>query len=351
MSVNKEKMNEIFGNLNKKNPVAILQHKYPDPDSLGSAAGFAILLKEVYGLNSKIFYEGGISHPQNKTLKNILHIQLEDAKNFNSNKSSAIVILDSDLTNTGLKDRIDSVNVIIDHHSNDRDTIMPVLLDIRLIGSTSTIIYEYLKAFDIKLEEHMDVIISLIFGIKTDTLDFTSENTTTEDIDAFRLLLPMADKTLMSKINKYPLSEAYFDIQSRAVKDKEQKGTALVSYIGDVGINHRDTIATMADLLIRLDSVETAMVLGLVENSLVISLRNDDTRIELNEVIAKIFGKDKGGSKGGYSGGATFDLGPIAMISDKKVREAAINEIVNSFKKKLFEVLGEKMEEETEDKK
>jgi nanoRNase/pAp phosphatase (c-di-AMP/oligoRNAs hydrolase) len=348
MTVDKQKMNEIFGSLDKDKPVAICLHLYPDPDAISSAAGFAVLLKDVYGLSSKIYHKGAVSHPQNKTLKNILHIRMEDAESLDINKVSAVVVLDSDIINTGLKDEVETVNVRIDHHFNDRDCNC-LLSDVRVIGATATIIFEYLTAFGIDLTKYVEMCTGLIFGIKTDTLDFTSENTTAEDIEAFRLLLPIADKTLMAKINKYPLSEIHFEIETKAFAEREQKGTVLASYVGDVSGGHRDVIATIADSFIRLDSVETVMIVGVVDESLVVSLRNDDSRLDLNEVIAKVFGKENGGAKG-YSGGAMFNLGPINLISDKKIRESAINEIVSGFKHKLFEVLGETKDEKEESK-
>ena len=344
MSINKEKMNEIFGSLNKSSQVSILVHGYPDPDALGSAAGFATLLKEVYGLNSKIFHFGAITHPQNKTLKNILHISLEDVKNFNLANTSSVVVLDTDLTGTGLKDKVKTVDVRIDHHDMDRDNAA-TLSDVRIIGSTCSIVWEYLAAFDVDLTKHVEVATALVLGIKTDTNDFTSENTTDADIDAFRLLLPVADKALMARINKYPLPKYYFETEARAFKDIKQMNTTVVSYVGDVS-QHRDIIATIADRFLRIDGVETVMIMGLVDNSIVVSIRTEDSRVEINELIARIFGKENGGGKG-YSGGATFNLGQgFSLLSDKKVRDAAICEIVNNFKQALFEAVGENTEED-----
>ena len=345
--IDRTKMDELFGSLDKSMPVAILCHRYADPDALGSAAGFAVLLKDVYGLSSKTYAAGTISHPQNKTLKNILHIKLEDAKDFNASKVSAVVVLDSDLANTGLQDKVSIVSLQIDHHTQEREC--PCLLsDVRIIGSASTIVFEYLAAFGVDLSKHTEAIVGMALGIKTDTLDFTSDNTTIADIDAFRLLLPFADKTLMARIIKYPLSEHSFEIEAKAFKDREQRGTTLFSYIGDVS-SARHMIASVADSFLRLDSIETAIVIGLVENDLTVSIRNEDARVELGDIINRVFGKERGGSKG-YSGGAMFNLGPVSLIADKKIREMAIQEIVNGFKQRLFEVLGEKTEDEAVDK-
>lgn len=348
MTIDKNKMNEIFGKLDKDKPVAILTHGFPDPDSIGSSAGMALLLKEVYGLSSKAYHLGSISHPQNKTLKNVLHIQLEDAKNFKPGSASAIVVLDTDLMGTGLKDIIGTADLRIDHHLMSRDEVVK-LSDVRVVGAASSIVWEYLKEFGIDLNENRTIATAMAIGIITDTNTFTSQNTEALDIDAFRALIQFADKTLMTKILQYPLPKYTFDVEMLAYKEKEVKNTTLFTYIRDVS-QHRDSIATVADRFIRIDGIDSVMVAGLVGNDLVFSVRSDDARIDVDSLIVSIFGRQYGGGKEGC-GGATFPLGMgIALIADKKIRESAINEIVNGFKNKLFEVLGETKDEKEESK-
>lgn len=346
--VNKDKMNEIFGGLNKDNPVAIFTHECPDPDGMGSTAGFAVLLKEVYGLNSKAFYSGSISHPQNKSLKNILHIVLEDSKNFKPENVSAIVVLDTDATGAGIKSEENSIDVRIDHHNMLRD-VNPKLLDVRITGATCSILFEYLTAFDIDLNKYPEIASALVLGIKTDTSNFTSEDTTDLDIKAFSSLLPFADKIMMSKIDKYPLPKFNFETEAKAFKDKEIRNTTLATFIGDIS-SHRYIAATIADRFIRIECVDTVLVLGIANNSIIASIRSDDSRVEVDTLISSIFGRQYAGGKDG-KGGASFPLGEaFSMLKDKETRDAAIKEVVEGFKNKLFEVLGEKTEEEIEEK-
>ena len=348
MTVDKQKMNEIFGSLDIDKPVAILTHSYPDPDSIGSSAGMALLLKDVYGLSSKAFHLGSISHPQNKTLKNVLHIQLEDAKNFKADNVSATIVLDTDLLGTGLKDVINSADLRIDHHLMSRDEVVK-LSDVRIVGAASSIVWEYLKEFGINLDDNHAIATAMAIGIITDTATFTSQNTDALDIDAFRALIQFADKQLMNKILQYPLPRYTFDVEMKGYKDKEINNTTMFTYIQDVS-SHRDSIATVADRFIRIDGIDSVMVVGLVNNDLVISVRSDDARIDVDSLIVSIFGRQFGGGKEGC-GGASFPLGAgIALIADKKIRESAINEIVSGFKHKLFEVLGETKDEKEDNK-
>jgi len=165
---NKEQMNKIFGELKADSTVGILVHPSPDPDCLGAAAGMSVFLKEIYGLNSKIFHFGEISHPQNKSLKNVLHITLADGRDFNPDDVSAVIVLDTDLEGSGFKtEKLQEVDVRLDHHAMDRGNGAK-LKDVRAIGSTCAIVWEYLQAFEVDLEAYKDEATAMVLGIKTD---------------------------------------------------------------------------------------------------------------------------------------------------------------------------------------
>ena len=341
--INKDKLDELFGSLDKSMPVAILNHSYPDPDSLGASAGIALLLKDAYGLNSRTYSGGSITHPQNKTIKNILHVSVEDIANFNPDKVSAVVVVDTDLVGTGLSGKVKEVTLRIDHHLMSREERPAKLSDIRIAGSACSIVWQYLDEMGIKLEEYPIICTALIVGIMTDTFNFTSQDSGDLDIDAFRSLIRFADKNLMAKINNYPLPKVAFEVEAKVFKDKEINNGILFSYAGNLSQN-RDLIATIASKFIRIDCVEFVCIVGLVNNDLVVSVRSEDSRTDVDALIANIFGRQFGGGKEG-SGGASFPLGRgIELIDDKKIREAAINEIVNGFRQRLFEVLGENID-------
>lgn len=350
MTINKDKMNEIFGKLDKNSTVALLSHIVPDPDSLASALGFSLLLKQVYGLNSKIYYLGTISHPQNKSLKNILHIPSEDGKNFNPENVSAVVVLDTDLTGTGLKDNnLQKVDVRIDHHEMNRDE-PATLEDIRPVGATCSIVWDYLNEFGVSLKDNNDVATAMTLGIKTDTVDFTSDLTSDIDTKAFAALLPFADKSELSKISKYPLPKLYFETEAKAFKDKCVKDAVLITFVGEISSHSRDVIPTIADRFIRIDGINTAIIMGIIDNSIVASIRSSDARVDVDSLCSEVFGRTHSGGKEG-SGGASYPLGPgFEMLDnkedkDKKVRDLAIHSVIEKIKEKLFSSLGEKTED------
>lgn len=337
--VQKDKMNDIFGNIND-GVVAILIHPAPDPDCLGAATGFAVLLNEVYKLNSKIFHLGEVSHPQNKSMKNVLHIQLNDGAEFNHENFAAVVIVDTDLEGTGLKIDGFKADVRIDHHSMDRSN-GATLSDVRMVGSSSSIVWDYLKEFSVSLEDYSDAATALVLGIKTDTLDFTTANTSELDMEAFRSLLPLVNKVSLATVTKYPLPKIVFEIETSAFKNKDILNTVLVSFVGEISSHNRDVIPTIADRFVRMDGINTVVIMGIVDSCIIASIRSSDSRVNVHDTCVDVFGKDNAGGKEG-SGGARLSLGAaFEMLEDKDVREKVAQDVVQQFKKKIFDFLGE----------
>lgn len=341
MAIDKDKMNEIFEAVDKDLHIAILVQNSPDPDCMGAAKAFAVLLKEVYSLDSKIYHFGEISHPQNKSMKNVLHIALEDGSEFDLEKVGATVVLDTDLTSTGFKsETFTKVNVRIDHHSMDRDE-EPQLLDIRSCGATCSIVWEYLQEFGVSLEEHSDVATALILGIKTDTLDFTSSNVAELDMEAFRGLLPYVDRVKLARVTKFPIPKEVFELESLAYKNKIERGTTLVSFIGELTPHSRDTISTISDRFARMAGTDTVVIMAFIDGHLQASIRSDDSRVDVKDLCIKVFGKEFAGAKEGAGGARVPMNGSFNYISSKEVRDQVIKEIVGFFQNKVFEVLGE----------
>jgi nanoRNase/pAp phosphatase (c-di-AMP/oligoRNAs hydrolase) len=346
--VDKKKMDSIFKtdanpeNAELAKPVAILLQHSPDPDCLGAARGFATLLQTVYGLTSKIYHYGEVSHPQNKSMINVLHIELYNGDDFNLEDHCRTVVLDTDLSSTGFNKRgLQSVDVRIDHHSMDRDED-PQLKDIRpTVGSTCAIVWHYLKEFGVDLSEHADVATALVLGIKTDTMDFTSTNTSELDMEAFRNLLSYVDKIALAKLTKYMLPKNQFEIESKAFAAKEIRETVLISFIGETSEHNRDIISTIADRFARMDGMSTVVILGVIDAHLVASVRSEDTRINLSKFVSEVFGKKFSGAKEG-AGGARVPLGAaFEFITNTEVKEKVMEEIVTSVKEKIFQFLGD----------
>lgn len=349
MSVDKEAIMNIFspqdgyGESQKiDKPIAILVQPSPDPDCLGAAAGWAALMKEAFGLEANIYHFGEVSHPQNKSMKNVLHISLKDGNDFDVDEVSKTIVLDTDLHNSGFKsDKLTRVDVRIDHHSMDRDDD-PVYKDVRQVGSTCAMVWEYLVAFDVDLSKYSDEATALILGIKTDTLDFTSATTSELDMEAYRSLLPFANKQALARVTKFPLPKEVFELEAKAYAVRKERSTTLVSFIGELSAHSRDVISTVADRFFRMAGITTVVIMAVIDNHLQASVRSDDSRVDVNDLCVKVFGKKYAGAKEG-SGGARLPIKhQLEYIVSKEVREQVIQEIVRTFESKVFNTLGEK---------
>lgn len=323
--------------ISKDSVVAILMHPYPDPDCLGAAFGVSTILSN-FGVVSKIYHLGEISHPQNKTLRNILKIPLCDGRDLDSEKTNIIITVDTDLIGTGLQsDKLPKADLRIDHHAIDRGNEANIS-DVRPVGATCSIIWEYFNQLEVSIDP--DVAAALLFGIKTDTLDFTSNNTSDLDIEAFSALIPVVNKSALASINKYPLPKTLFDIEFRAWNNKKITNTVLTSFVGELTPHSRDAIPTIADRFVRTEGIDTAIIMGVVNNDMTISVRSTDNTVDVNEFCVKAFGKENAGGKEG-SGGARFSLGPsFEWLENKETRDKVKEEIVSNLEKKISGILG-----------
>lgn len=355
MNINKEAIINIFGKKDgyeeapkHDKPVGILVQPSPDPDCLGAAAGWAALMKEAFSLESHIYHFGEVSHPQNKSMKNVLRIALKDGNDFDISEVCKTVVLDTDLHNSGFKSSsLNRVDVRIDHHSMDRDDD-PVYKDVRHVGSTCAMIWQYLKAFNVDLSKYSDEATALILGIKTDTLDFTSSTTSELDMEAYRSLLPFANKQALARVTKFPLPKEVFELEARAYAARMVMNTTLVSFVGELSSHSRDVISTIADRFFRMAGITTVVIMAVIDNHLQASVRSDDSRVDVNDLCVKVFGKKYAGAKEG-SGGARLPIKQqLEYIRSKEVRDKVIQEIVKTFEGKVFDTLGEKEDSSTE---
>lgn len=345
MQTNLEKADELFGDLSEKVTVALLVQPNPDPDCLGAAAGFSLLLSERYGLKAKIFHLGEVSHPQNKSMINVLHLKTCKGDIFNREDFPVSVVLDTDLIGTGFStDSFLAPEIRIDHHSMDRTDSTNTIEDIRIVGSTCAIIWDWLREAKISLENFADVATAMVLGIKTDTAEFSSDTTSDLDFEAFKSLMPYVDKDRLAKLSAYPLPTSLFEHESRAFDSKVVKTSVLVSFVGEVVAQKRDEIPIIADRFIRMDGINTAIILGIVGDDLVASVRSTDSRVNVADLCEEVFGKEFSGAKEGC-GGAKVPLSYFAPIKGMVLSEEAMSvmqsEIFRHYVDKIFETLGE----------
>lgn len=323
--------------------IAIFLHKHPDPDCIGSAVGLKRLLQSFNPLiKCSICYRGEISHPQNKTMVNVLNLTLVKMDEIPDIKSFADFYVTLDF----IPDREDYEDLkflmCVDHHKND--TKRAQIKDIRPVGSTAAIIWEYLKAANIILDknkdEDADIATALVMAIKVDTQDLTTDNTTDLDFEAYKDLLNAINQRKMQSIDRYPIPNYHFELRKRLDKEGNTRidNGVFIGGIGYITPTKRDALPTIADERSRAEGVDIAFVFAIVGSNIDVSVRCNSLSIDVNSLCQNIFGKNFGGGKMG-AGAARIPMGFLSIEDDEEeiqdkmwmaVREKIINLIIST---------------------
>jgi len=107
---------------------------------------------------------------------------------------------------------------------------------------------------------------------------------------------------MLSAIQRGKVQRDYFQMLSDALKQARVFGNAIVTSLG--AIDNPDMIAEAADLLLRDDLTNWAMVYGFCRDQLAISLRTEQEQLAADKVIHRIVArKGTGGGHPSYAGG------------------------------------------------
>jgi len=304
---NIEKLRERLSDHPK--PVVIVTHDNPDPDAIAASLGMRRIVQSINpDVECDVIYGGEISHPQNKTLMNVLGVNIttkrdvfegEAEKKDYEEKYGTVIVVDT-IPERCLPKGIKAF-LTIDHHRNE--TKNSELQDIREVGASASIVWEYMASQTIKLSADVDTDSSLatamLVGIKTDTQDLVSENTKDIDFTSYKHLLEYVNRRQLSSIINYPIPPYHFDLRSKLDNPENFKidNGVFVGGLGYMMSSRRDAIATLAEERARMEGVDTAFVFGIVDDCIVASVRSNGVAVDVNALCQRIFGKEYGGGK------------------------------------------------------
>ena len=163
-----EKTQILIEKLKTAKSVAIIGHKNPDGDALGSALALSRLIELNFGISPVCTYDGNIP----ETLSEVpLRPRMRYFGHLNVTVPFDVVILVDYGTARHLEfasSIIQSAGFVIeiDHHKNDAP-IAALCIDDETADATAIIIYELMR--DLKWEYDLDVLNLLSLGIVTDT--------------------------------------------------------------------------------------------------------------------------------------------------------------------------------------
>jgi nanoRNase/pAp phosphatase (c-di-AMP/oligoRNAs hydrolase) len=277
-----DKVNAVREILDPAGDVAILLQPDPDPDGIASALALRLLLKRNRNTASIVSF-GGVTRPENVAMLRLLDIDLEVIKPAALKRFDAVAMVDVQPPVFG--GLIESVDVVIDHHPEQKGYLAG-FRDIRAsYGATATMLTEYLLAADLGISQRLAT--ALLYGIKSDTL-FLDRETSMADVMAFAYLYPLINMNALRRMEKPELPRSAFAAFARALKDLElEEGLAYV-HLGVV--EREDVIPQMAELCLQLEGAEWSAASGIVGDHIVLSVRNAGYQKAAGSVVKAAFG-------------------------------------------------------------
>jgi nanoRNase/pAp phosphatase (c-di-AMP/oligoRNAs hydrolase) len=147
----------------------------------------------------------------------------------------------------------------------------------------------------------MPLATALLYAIRSDTQDLGREATQV-DITAIELLYPLANKRMLSEIQRGSVPKEYFRMLSEALQNARVCSDAIFTHIGQ--INNPDMIGELADLFLREDQTHWTMCTGFFEGRLLISIRTSQEQNRADRAIKRIVSRrGTGGGHLTYAGG------------------------------------------------
>lgn len=316
------KMVQWFEN-NRGKKIGIMVHNNPDPDAISSALALQAIAV-TYGVRSDIIYHGEIGHQENKAFVNLLGISLHryEAVDMQSYDKVALVDCSGPGSNNPLPAN-SHIGIIIDHHPITDTAIDAEFIDIRPnVGASATILTKYLQELNVDIDNKLAT--ALLYGIRTDTLDF-KRNTDSADLSAASYLYPLSDHGILDQLERPSMSIETLDVLGEAINNRQVFGSYLLSNVGS--IRDRDTLPQAADYLLNLEGISTTLVFGVSDDKIFISGRSNDIRINLGDVIKRAFGDEAGGGHANAAA-ARIDLGLFSAAKDRQTLLRLVNESV-----------------------
>src|SRR5213593_4598311 len=270
--------------------VLIMTHNDPDPDAMASGLALRNVLRRTK-TTAIIGAIQGVTRPENLRMVNLLDIHVETITHETLKEYDRVAMVDVQPHYFG--GLIDRVDLVIDHHP-EQPGYAAVFKDIRAdYGSTSTILTEHLRAVDVNISERTAT--AMLYAIKSDTL-FFSRQTNRVDLEAFSYLYPLADAALIRKMEGAEITMERLDYVLRAYKSGSLADQVFCAFVG--ASPREDFIPYVADFFLQLEHVKWTVVAGIVNDSMVVSVRNLGYTKNAGEFVRKYFADI--GSAGGH---------------------------------------------------
>ncbi|MCU4718031.1 DHH family phosphoesterase [Halapricum hydrolyticum] len=303
--------------------INIVCHDNPDPDCLASALALGRIAAAA-GIDERhILYSGAISHQQNRAFVNLLDIDIQPfdpAAVTDRPPDSLLAFVDHSIP--GENNQVPEgtpIDIVIDHHPAEE--VEARFVDRREeVGAAATILTEYVQALGIEVDSRLAT--ALMVAIRSDTLDFL-RGATRAEYEAAGFLQEDVDGDMVRQISSPSVTGATLDAISTAIDNRMTTGAILISHVGRT--SERDSLPQAVDYLARLEGVQTAIVFGIVEDTIHVSARSPDPRVHVGNLLRDAF--EDVGSGGGHHDVAGGQI-PLGIFADYTTDDEQLLDIV-----------------------
>ncbi len=305
--------------------VLILLQDDPDPDAIASG----LALRQVLGRNKQtatIGSFGRVTRPENIAMAKLLEIEVEQLTPQRCEEFDRIALVD--LQPPHIRAELPRIDLVVDHHPEQfgyETTIRDVRPD---YGATATILLEYLLCMGNNVGTRLAT--ALLYGIKSDTF-LLGRETNQWDVEAFSYVYPLANQNLLRRIERPELPPAAIDALGRALKTR--KISDKVAFVNLGRVEREDLIPQIADFCLQFEGIEWAVVSGIFESNLVISVRNVGYVRAAGKVLKDAFGHL--GSAGGHASMAKAVI-PLSKVCAKWKTDARNTRFISEKLRRQF---------------
>ena len=308
--------------LGKRDEVAVLMHPNPDPDAMACAIAVEAIADSV-DTDVTIQYPGQIRHQENRAFRTVLDLEFERVARADDLAADHVVLVDHNVPR-GF-DGAERVvpYAVIDHHPGGGTG--EAFTDHRTdYGACASILAEYCNQLDVvpvgpegNVESvdgpalSADVATGMLYGIQSDTKHLTS-GCHHADFAASAYLYEGIDEDRLQRIANPQVSAEVLEIKSRAITNRDVRGSFAVSDVGEIG--DADAVPQAADELTSLEGVTAVVVFGERDGTLHFSGRSRDDRVHMGRALETALSGIHGSSAGGHArmGGGQAPVKQIA---------------------------------------
>ena len=283
----KPRAEKLLRLLQGKKNILVTAHEHPDPDALASTLGLTRLLEATLPAASvTIALKGRVGGGLNEAFVKYSNLKWQTWDDASLGKYDAILLLDTQpsFQFSPLPPGVLPLAVIDHHRSRARQRRDCPFCDIRTdVGATSSIIFSYFMELEVPIRPDLGA--TLLFGIESDLAGAAGTPGELDNIALSSLTL-IADPRKLYQMRYVDLPQSYYEAYASGLANAYYYDTALMSHLDS--IDSLEKPAVLADFLLRFDKVQWALVTGVYDGKLMLSLRTSSAKLSAADIMRRI---------------------------------------------------------------